>query len=137
MNYLLDTCVVSDFFKKNTSIINRFKSLEPSQIHISAITLMEIEYGLHLNLDREKKLRPLWESLIKSIQVVPFSNKCAFESACLRADLKTRGQLIGPYDILIAGTAIAHSLVVVTSNLKEFTRVSKIAIEDWRSSGEN
>jgi tRNA(fMet)-specific endonuclease VapC len=58
MNYLLDTCVVSDFFKKIPSVIENFKRLSPKQIHISAITVMEIEYGLNLHKEREKKNTP-------------------------------------------------------------------------------
>jgi len=132
MNYLIDTCVVSDFFKKIPAVVNRFKQLSPRQIHISSITVMEVEYGLRLNPEREKKIRPLWEQLLAYIQVVPFSHDSAESAASIRSELKNAGLLIGPYDILIAGTAIANNMVMVTSNVKEFNRVSEITVEDWR-----
>jgi hypothetical protein len=46
--------------------------------------------------------------------------------------LKNSGRLIGPYDIQLTGTALAHNLVLVTSNIKEFSRTPELAVEDWR-----
>lgn len=132
MNYLLDTCVVSDFFKKVPTTIEHFKSISPKQILISTISLMEIEYGLNLNPQKEQKIRPIWEALLSKIKIVPFTESCAKATASIRSDLKNSGKLIGPYDILIAGTAIAHDLIVVTSNVNEFARISSLTIEDWR-----
>lgn len=133
MNYLVDTCVISDFFKKIPSVVSRFQQISPKQIHVSTLSVMEIEYGLKLHKEREKKIRPLWESLLEHIEVLPFSSPCAAASALLRAQLKQAEIAIGPYDILIAGTALALDLIVVTSNLKEFKRLSEIAVEDWSS----
>lgn len=132
MNYLLDTCVISDFFKKNPSIIERFHALSPNQIHISSITVMEIEYGLRLHHEREKKIRPLWSSLLQVIQVVSYSSECAKATASIRANLKAAGLPTGPYDILIAGTAAANNMIVVTSNVAEFKRITGIIVEDWK-----
>ncbi|MBS0634828.1 MAG: type II toxin-antitoxin system VapC family toxin [Verrucomicrobia bacterium] len=132
MNYLLDTCVLSDFFKKDPSTIAHFEKISPSQLFVSTITVMEIEYGLKLHKEREIKIRPLWKSLLKYIQVVPFSVECAEAAATLRASLKSSGQLIGPFDILIAATGHAHNMVLVTSNMSEFSRVQSLKIENWR-----
>lgn len=132
MNFLLDTCVISDFFKKIPSVIDNFKKLSPNQIHISAITAMEIEYGLNLNFERSKKITPVWRQLLQCTNVVPFSTHSAFTSALIRSDLKTQGLPIGPYDILIAGTALANNMIMVTSNLKEFNRVAGLMVENWR-----
>jgi tRNA(fMet)-specific endonuclease VapC len=132
MNYLLDTCVISDFFKKIPSVVDHFQKLTPDQLYISSITVMEIEYGLLLHAERERKIRPLWEDVMRALHVIPFSHLCAAASATLRARTKRLGISIGPYDILIAGTAMAHNMCVVTSNLREFMRISDISVEDWR-----
>jgi tRNA(fMet)-specific endonuclease VapC len=63
------------------------------------------------------------------------SNFTVFGALCERngyrqSNLKTSGLPIGPYDILLAGTAIAHDLVIVTSNLNEFKRISAVSIEN-------
>ena len=93
---------------------------------------MEIEYGLNLNEEREKKIRPRWESLLQQIKIIPFSLQCANASAIIRSKLKVSGTLVGPYDVQIAGTALAYNLVMVSSNLKEFKRITEIQVEDWR-----
>lgn len=132
MSYLLDTCAISDFFKKLPATVDRFRSVSPKQIHISSVTVMEIEYGLALYSEREKKIRPLWNALLENITVIEFCNRCAQMSAFLRARLKNSGEPVGPYDILIAGTALASSLIIVTSNVKEFIRMPELTVEDWR-----
>lgn len=132
MSYLLDTCVISDLFKKLPQVIARFETISPDEIYISSIAIMEIEYGLKLNSEREKKIRPNWESLLKYIHILQFSPKCAISSASIRSGLKNTGTLIGPYDILMAGTSLAHDLILVTSNTGEFERVKGLTIENWR-----
>ena len=131
-DFLLDTCVVSDIFKKVPSVLNRLKEISPIRIHISAITVMEIEYGLQLNPERGRKIQPIWREFLKNIRVLPYTPRCALSSASIRANLKNRGQPIGPYDLLLGGTAIAYVLVFVTSNCKEFDRIPQLKIEDWR-----
>lgn len=137
MKYLLDTCVVSDFLKKNPSVINHFETVSPDKIYVSSITVMEVEYGLRLNLEREKKIQPLWKALLNLIHVIPYSLECAIASASIRALLKNKGLPIGPYDILIAGTALAHQMMMVTSNGSEFSRIPEITVEDWRIKSAN
>lgn len=132
MDYLLDTCVVSDLFRKIPTVIKHFETIAPGNIHVSSITVMEIEYGLKLNPEREKKIRPVWKRLLDNIQVVSFSPHCACAAASIRAILKAKGLSIGPYDSLLAGTCVAHDMIMVTSNLGEFNRVIKLSVEDWR-----
>ena len=132
MNYLLDTCTISDFFKKIPSVVKNFQEITPNQLYVSTISIMEIEFGLKLHLEKEIKIRPLWCEFLKLIQPVFFSLKCAEATSHIRSDLKKKGNLIGPYDLLIAGTAMANNLIVVTPNMKEFNRISEIKIVDWR-----
>jgi tRNA(fMet)-specific endonuclease VapC len=108
------------------------EAISPKKIHVSSITVLEIEYGLKINPEREKKIRPLWENLLSLIQVVPYSGRCAVATSSIRANLKNIGLPIGPYDVLIAGTSLSHNMVMVTSNVGEFKRISEITIENWR-----
>lgn len=132
MSYLLDTCVISDFFKKIPQVIKHFEAHSPEKICVSSITVMEIEYGLRLNPEREQKIRPIWKNLLNHIHVVPYSPQCAVASASIRANLKDTGLPIGAYDVLIAGTALANQMIMVTSNVREFKRIPEISIENWR-----
>lgn len=132
MKYLLDTCAVSDFVKGQPGLLSRIKATPPSMIAVSALTRMEVEYGLALNLERAKKLAPLLDAFFSVVATIPFEEADASAAAGLRAALKTKGQSIGAYDLLIAGTGLARGLIVVTSNTVEFQRVSGLQIEDWR-----
>jgi len=63
---------------------------------------------------------------------LPFDEADAQAAAGVRAALHRQGQPIGAYDVLIAGCGLARGLVVVTSNVAEFQRVSGLIVENWR-----
>jgi tRNA(fMet)-specific endonuclease VapC len=132
MRYLLDTCTVSDFVKGQPRVLARIKATPPNLITVSALTRMEVDYGLALNAERARKLAPILDAFFATIATLAFDEVDAQAAASIRAALKTQGQPIGAYDVLIAGTALARGLVVVTSNVGEFTRVSGLQVEDWR-----
>ena len=132
MRYLLDTCVTSDFVKGDANVQARLKAERPSDIAISSITLMEIHYGLSLNAARAKKITPIIQSILQMISVLPYEDNEALATARIRASLKQQGTPIGPYDVMIAGTAQANGLIMVTSNVGEFQRVQGLTIEDWK-----
>ena len=64
-------------------------------------------------------------------EVLDFSKFDAEASGKIRADLKKSGTPIGPYDVLIAGQAVARSLTLITNNISEFSRVEGLKYEDW------
>ena len=132
MKYLLDTCTVSDFVKGQPSVLARIKAISPALIAVSTLTRMEVEYGLALNADRARKLAPVLQAFFSTISTLPFEVADALAAAAIRAALKTKGQPIGAYDVLIAGTALARGLVVATSNVGEFQRIGGLQVEDWR-----
>jgi tRNA(fMet)-specific endonuclease VapC len=132
MKYLLDTCTVSDFVKGQPNVLARVKATPPNLIAVSALTRMEVDYGLALNVDRAKKLAPVLDAFFSTIVTLPFDEVDAKAAAAIRAALKSLGQPIGAYDVLIAGTGLAKGLMVVTSNVGEFKRVSGLQVEDWR-----
>ena len=132
MKYLLDTCTVSDFVKGQPNVLARIKAISPTLIAVSALTRMEVEYGLALNADRARKLAPVLQAFFSTISTLPFEVADALSAAAIRAALKTKGQPIGAYDVLIAGTALARGLVVATSNVGEFQRIGGLQVEDWR-----
>lgn len=133
MKYLLDTCTISDFVRGEIGALEAVKRTAPDQIAISTATRMEIEYGLLLNPSRAKRLAPLLDALFATIATLPFDGPDATAAAAIRAALHRQGQPIGPYDCQIAGTGLARGLVVVTSNVTEFQRVSGLRMENWRA----
>lgn len=65
------------------------------------------------------------------VQVLPFHQQEAKAAAEIRAKLEKQGTPIGPYDILIAGTAVAHGATLVSRNIKEFRRIKTLRVENW------
>ena len=68
---------------------------------------------------------------LTAIQVLPFDAEAAEEYGTIRASLEKQGTPIGPMDLLIAAHAKARGLVVVTNNVREFSRVNNLQLEDW------
>ncbi|MFI4957279.1 MAG: PIN domain-containing protein [Gammaproteobacteria bacterium] len=132
MKYLLDTCVVSDYIKGQANTRAKLLSCMPSETAISTVTLFEIHYGLERNPAIALKIKPILQSLIEVMTVLPFTEKTALHAGSLRAYLQQQGTPIGSYDILIAATATTENLILVTSNLGEFSRVPTIQLENWR-----
>lgn len=132
MKYLLDTCTVSDFVRGNVGVLRRLKETPPSQLAVSSITVMEIEYGLKLNTVQAKKVEKVISPFLSRVQLLAFEREDAITAAAIRATLRQQGTPIGSYDVLLAGCALQRGLVLVTSNTKEFQRVQGLMLEDWR-----
>jgi len=131
--YLLDTTVVSDFARGLPAVRSRLIATNPADVAVTTITLMEVEYGLALAPARGRRLRPALSALLDTIEQLAYSAEDARASAAVRAALRKRGRPVGPYDLLIAGTALSRGRILVTSNVRELSHVSGLVIEDWRS----
>ena len=103
---------------------------------LSAVAWYELEYGAARSPDPVKSGQRL--ALLRTIFpfVRSFGEDDAAEAASVRAYLETlkpNAQPIGPHDVLLAGHALALGAVVVTNNVREFTRVPRLVVEDWQS----
>jgi tRNA(fMet)-specific endonuclease VapC len=132
MKYLLDTCTVSDVIRGLPGVLTQFKTVPPSELALSTITQMELAYGLALAAATARRIGPAVWHIVASVSLLPFDEHDADAAAQIRAALKRQGCPIGPYDLLIAGCALARGLILVTSNTREFGRVSGLQIENWR-----
>ena len=69
--------------------------------------------------------------MVEPYEIVLFDARCAITYARIRADLESRGQSIGPNDLMIAATVLTHGGILVTRNTKEFARVQGLELEEW------
>jgi tRNA(fMet)-specific endonuclease VapC len=130
MKYLLDTNIVSSWAtRENPALLMRLLQTPPSALAICSVVKMELLYGLALKpgLKWMNAVRKVMDAL----SVVAFDEASAEQAARLRAQLRTQGTPIGHYDLLIAGTALANGLIMVTNNTREFSRVPGLIVEDW------
>jgi tRNA(fMet)-specific endonuclease VapC len=128
--YILDTNTLIYFFKGIGNVSTCLLKKPPRSIGIPTIVLFELEVGIAKSTSPKKRHLQL-ESLTSMVNILPLGRdevKCA---AAIRADLENRGKPIGPYDVLIAGTALANKGVLVTHNTSEFERIEGLQLEDW------
>ena len=133
MAFLLDTCTISDYLKGDRSTMRRFKQEKPFDIYISTLTVFEIDFGLQLKPSLIKKIAPQLEIIYRKIEIISFSIDEAYSAAKIRKYLKLAGTPIRFYDLLIAATAQANNLILVTSNCNEFSRIEGLEVENWRN----
>ncbi len=132
MRYLLDTCTVSDFVKGQSGVMERITHTAPELLAVSAITRMEIDYGLALRPESARKLAPMLNAFFSAVGTLAFEVPDAEAAASIRASLRLQGRPVGAYDALIAGVALSRGLIVVTSNVGEFGRITGLRTENWR-----
>ncbi len=73
------------------------------------------------------------QAFLEHFVSLPFDDQCSLIHGQIRAQLTLTGELIGPYDFLIAAIALAHDLILVTHNTGEFSRVPNLKLEDWQT----
>ena len=134
MQYLLDTCVISDFYQGDKNTVKKIKKTTPKAIAASALTVAEIEYGI-CKIRGTKKgeaIEKFTRELFEVITIIPLEYDIAKKVGEIRAELESKGKVIGSYDLLIAGTAISKGLIMITNNTREFSNIEGLEIEDWR-----
>ena len=130
--YVLDTNTLIYFFMGVGNVSERFLAIPPKDMAIPAIVIFALEFGIVKSSSPKKRQAQLVE-ICSLVSILPFGDKEASSSASVRAKLEKKGTPIGPYDILIAGTALVHQGILVTNNLKEFSRIPKLKTENWFS----
>ncbi len=128
--YVIDTNTLIYFFKGMGSVPGKFLEVSPKDIAIPSVVLYELEYGIAKSTSPRKRQAQLKE-LCSLVKVLPFEEEAARFSASIRASLEKKGTPIGAYDVLIAGTTLANKGTLVTNNTKEFSRVSKLKLDNW------
>ena len=130
MKFLLDTNAVIALLAGNRSFVKRLRVHRPSDFGIPAIVHHELCFGAYKSRRVEANL---YNVRALQFEVLPFSKTDAERSGAIRAALQAGGTPIGPYDVLIAGQAVARSLTLITRNIREFERVEGLSFEDWLS----
>jgi tRNA(fMet)-specific endonuclease VapC len=97
---------------------------------VSSIAIFELRYGVAKSARVESNSQRL-DVFLRSVRPLVFDEEDARFAGLIRATLKRSGRPIGPYDLLIAGQALRHDLMLITANVREFSRVPGLRWEDW------
>jgi tRNA(fMet)-specific endonuclease VapC len=132
--YLLDTNAWIAYLRQNSPpLVQRFLQVNPADIALSSIVLAELFYGAHHGAANKQAANlALIARLQQRFASLPFDDQAAAEYGKIRAYLASRGTSIGPNDLMIASSALAKGLTLVTHNTTEFSRVPGVKLEDWQ-----
>lgn len=130
MRRTLDTNICSYILRRHPAeMIERFASLDKSQLWLSAIVAAELRFGA------AKLASPRFQAAIEAwlagFEVLPWPLDAAHHYAQIRSELEPAGKPVGGMDLLIAAHAMAEDSVVITNNAREFHRVPRLAVEEW------
>lgn len=138
MNYLLDTCVLSEFTRRQPDqrVIDWLDSIEEEKFFISVITVGEIQRGIERLPDSHRKTELLvWmnNGLLQRFaeRMVVIDAPGMFLWGSLTARLEAAGQPMGVMDSLIAASALQNNLIVATRNVADFLPSGVQVINPW------
>jgi tRNA(fMet)-specific endonuclease VapC len=129
VKYLLDTDSVSYALRGQGEVGARIRGQRPSDLCISAITLAELRYGAERK--GSKRLHGLIDTFTSAVEVASFDETAAAEFGRLASVLAERGTPIGEFDVLIAAHAVALRCTLVTNNVRHFSKVPGLSVENW------
>ena len=127
--YLLATDIVVFLFRNKKGIAKRLASIAPENVYISEVTVAELEYGNYCG-GRYEENKVLLNNFLSCINVIPFSEAISLY-AKERYRLKSIGMGIEDFDLLIGCTSVTNNLTMVTNNVKHYSRIEGIKIENW------
>ena len=139
MNYLLDTCLISELIRRlpNKNVINWIDTIDEEKLYLSVITIGELEKGVN-KLDPSKRRDTITEWLHEDLiirfndRILSLDLEILIEWGRLTAMLENRGLKMPSIDSLIAATARQYNLCLVTRNERDFQHCNIELINPWK-----
>lgn len=130
MRWMLDTDTCIAVIKQHPAALKKLRGKSIGQVGISSITLGELAFGAEKSSRPNEAHEALSEFLV-ALEVAGFDDASAMRYGNVRASLARRGTPIGPLDTLIGSHALELDVVLVTHNVREFSRIDGLRVEDW------
>lgn len=131
--YLLDTnACIRVLNDSSPRLIDRLRQHRPSELRLCSVVKAELLFGARKSGDPARNLRVL-RRLFEPLVSLPLDDASAEACGTIRSELERSGIPIGANDLLIAASAVAHDAVLVTHNVREFSRVPGLSLEDWET----
>ena len=128
--YLLDTNILSHLIRNPSgAVFDNLKSILPMTACTSIIVAAEIRFGLRKGAS--EKLRIQAEKVLEAMDILPLEKPVDAHYGKIRAFLNRAGKPIGGNDLFIAAHALALDLTLVSANVREFSRVPELRVENW------
>ena len=130
LTYLLDTNILSDLVRNpQGEVTAQIAKAGEDSICTSIVVAAELRYGAAKS--NSAKLAERIDLILSALEILPLETPADFRYAAIRHHLTRQGTTIGPNELLIAAHALAKGLTVVTANVREFSRVPGLNVENW------
>ena len=131
MRYFLDTNICIRILNKSSqSILDKFEEIDLDDIVVPSVVAAELIYGAHKSAKREHNLAR-FRTFIKQFRLADINSAVIEAYGEIRSELERKGMTIGANDYFIAAIAKANNGILVTNNIREFSRISDLVLEDW------
>lgn len=130
MRWMLNTDTCIAIIKGHSGAIKKLRGKSIGQVGISAITLSELNFGAAKSSRSGQAIAALAEFTI-ALEIASIDAEISFVYGSVRASLSKNGTPIGPLDTLIGSHALALDVTLVTHNIREFSRIKELRLEDW------
>ncbi len=132
LSYLLDASILSDLVRNPQGpVAAQISKAGENNICTSIVVAAELRYGAAKS--NSAKLAERIDLILSALEILPLETPADHYYASIRHHLARQGTPIGPNDLLIAAHALANDLTVVTANVREFSRVPGLKVENWLS----
>lgn len=130
MTFLLDSDTCVFWLRGQPAVEAWLNEVSPEEIGISVITLAELHYGADCSAQRDANHQAI-DDFVSGVLVLPVDGSIARVFGAIKAELRRQGNLIEDFDLLLAATALANDLTLVTNNTGHFERVPGLTLSNW------
>jgi len=136
MAVLIDASILIEAERGRLNLQSHVAQRHDEESFLSVITASELLHGVHRAAlpDVRAKRSAFVEGILERFPLLPVDLACARAHARIWAELRQTGTMIGPHDLWLAATCVAHGLTMVTGNVREFERVPGLTVEVWSGS---
>ena len=131
--YLLDTDTLIYSLKGNDCVVRNLENHQHEPLKICVISLMELYYGAYKSQKTNANLAKV-RRFEKAFDTIPVDFFISETFGMIKSHLESQGTPLDDFDLIIAATALAHNLVLVTNNEKHFRRVDGLELDNWNRS---
>lgn len=126
--FLIDTDWIIDHFNGVLSRTRRLMELQPQGLAVSSISIAKLWEGVYFSKDPARSRAQL-ERFLQGVTVLGLKEEICCRFGRVRGELRSRGEIVGDFDLLIAATAVVHNLTLLTNNRKHFKRFQDLRLE--------
>lgn len=129
--WVLDTDISIELTRgRRPDVAQRVASVVPGNLSTTIVNVAELRYGAVGSREAAATLANL-EDFLQPLMILPLDLDAVLRFAEIKLYLKRRGMMIGPMDLLVAAIVLVNDATIVTNNVREFSRVPDLRIENW------